>query len=357
MPTAGGAKRRLRPWHAAALALPLAVALQWLASCFPAVVESLYAERIFPIVAHVLGLLTGWLPFSLAEAVLLLGVVSSLLWLVRRPPWRVVLRRVAATAGLLYAAFLLLWGFCYDREPLAALLGLDVRPSPASELQSLCSSLVSQANELRAGLPEDSAGVLRSDVADVLARAPLGLEGAGREMPLLAASPVTPKPILASRVFSHLGISGIYSPFTGEANVNTEVPAPDLPFAASHEMAHQRGIAREDEANFVAWLACRRHPDRDYRYSGTLSASLYGLSELARTDAHSAHAIAAGRSPAVARDIAALVAWAERYRGTARTVSRAVNDAYLRAHGQEEGVRSYGRMVDLLLAEERRSRR
>jgi hypothetical protein len=47
------------------------------------------------------------------------------------------------------------------------------------------------------------------------------------------------------------------------------------------------------------------------------------------------------------------VAWAERYRGPAERVSQAVNNAYLKTQGQREGVRSYGRMVDLLIAEER----
>src|SRR5207249_4127597 len=79
-----------------------------------------------------------------------------------------------------------------------------------------------------------------------------------------------------------LGISGIFCPFTGEPNVNTTLPEPDVPFAACHELAHAHGFAREDEANYVGYVACIRHPDPDFRYSGLLAASLYAMNALAR---------------------------------------------------------------------------
>ena len=37
--------------------------------------------------------------------------------------------------------------------------------------------------------------------------------------------------------------------------------------------------------------------------------------------------------------------------GEAAEVHEQLNDAYLKANGQTEGVRSYGRMVDLLIAQ------
>ena len=131
------------------------------------------------------------------------------------------------------------------------------------------------------------------------------------------------------------------------------MPEPDLPFAISHELAHQRGFAREDEAGYVGYLACRFHPDGDFRYSGALAASVYALNALASVDRAAQRDLAKRRSPAVERDLRALQEWADRHRGRFFKVSRSVNDAYLRSQGQEEGVRSYGRMVDLLIAEHR----
>jgi hypothetical protein len=154
---------------------------------------------------------------------------------------------------------------------------------------------------------------------------------------------------------SRIGITGIYFPFTGEPNVNTTVPDVELPFSAAHEVAHQRGFAREDEANYIGYVACRFHPDADFRYAGLLAASHYALSALHALDPAAAARVQAGRSAPVLRDEGALRAWTDRYRGRANEAGRRVNDAYLKTQGQADGVRSYGRMVDLLLAE-RRSR-
>ena len=116
-------------------------------------------------------------------------------------------------------------------------------------------------------------------------------------------------------------------------------------------------MAREDEANYVAYLACIHHPDRDFRYSGFLNASQYVLAELYRADRAAYARVEPGRSAAMRRDDVALREWIEKYRGRATEVGRKVNDAYLKSQGQADGVRSYGRMIDLLLAERRRRAR
>jgi hypothetical protein len=158
---------------------------------------------------------------------------------------------------------------------------------------------------------------------------------------------------LLSPLLSRVGIAGIYIPFTAEPLVNGLLPQAELPFSASHEIAHAQGFAREDEANFVGYLACRGHGDPDFRYSGTLVASFYVMSALAGSDAAAARALEDLRSEAVRRDVAAILAWNARYAGALRDAGEKVNDAYLRSQGAREGVRSYGRMVDLLVAERR----
>jgi hypothetical protein len=214
---------------------------------------------------------------------------------------------------------------------------------------------VEEANAARGGLAEDAAGVMR--LADgprhALLRTEAGFGAAAKRHAFLAIGCTRPKPLLTSAALSWLGITGIYSPFTGEPNVNMTLPDSELPFAASHEVAHQRGFAREDEANYLGYVACRLHPDADFRYSGRLAASVYAMNALALRDRAAWKRLEAGRSAGVGRDLAALVAWAERYRGPVERLSARLNDAYLRSQGQPEGVESYGRVVDLLLAERR----
>src|SRR6185436_6457168 len=95
------------------------------------------------------------------------------------------------------------------------------------------------------------------------------------------------------------------------------------------------------------------HPDADFRYSGALAASVYALNALWTVDRAGHRQLTERRSAAVRRDLQALQRWSDRYSGRVSRVSRSVNNAYLRSQGQAEGVRSYGRMVDLLVAERR----
>lgn len=358
-------RARRRRWPLALL--PAAGALQLAASASPPLVERLYSQGLYPFVSAMLAASLGRAPFSLAEALLWTGVGGAAGWSFRRlrrlvrargrrrPVLVAMLADAWAAAGALYLAFVILWGLNYRRLPYAALAGLDARPATEAELTAVCERLISETNHARDGLSEDAAGVARlaDGRAGALRRAPAGYGVAPRLEPVLAGATAPAKPVMVSAVLSYLGISGIFSPFTGEANVNMTLPDPDVPFAASHELAHARGFAREDEANYVGYLACTRHPDADFRYSGLLAASVYAMNELARVDREGHARLDARRAAAVRRDLAALVAWAERYRGPAERASQAVNNAYLKTQGQKEGVRSYGRMVDLLIAEER----
>ena len=356
----------------------LALTLRLAAAGSPGAVESLYARGLYPHVAAALGTLTGWAPFSVAELLVALAAVGALVRgyrargaLLRRPR-RPALQRLgllaAAAAGAGYLAFLLVWGLNYHRSPLAQLAGYGGEPpepeAAAAELRELCTLLVDEVADLRGAVGEDAAGVmrLRAGRRDALGRAGQGYAAAAAQSPTLAAvlapSGAPPKPALASRAMSLVGISGIYFPFTGEPHVNAELPACQLPFVACHEIAHRLGFAREDEANFLAWLACRDHPDADFRYAGALAALRHALAVLALVDP-AAFAVERERlAEPVLRDLRDLEAFWSRWRGPLAELGSAVNDAYLTAQGELEGVASYGRVVDLLLAERRwRARR
>jgi hypothetical protein len=327
------------------------------ASRLPTAVEHSFSRGFYRWTGEALGCLTGVFPFSLAEwafAALVVGACARLA--LRRRMLALELSGALAIGAAAYCTFLVLWGFNYQRVPFGESVALDTHATDLDELKALASDLVAEANVLRLRLPEDAHGVLRlaDGPAAALLRTARGFEGAAALYPVLAGECARPKPVLASSLLSRLGISGMYMPFTGEANVNMTVPDPDLPFTAAHEVAHQRGFAREDEANYLGALACRMHPDQDFRYSGTAAAAAYVLGALHERDRAAAGGLAAARSAAVKRDADALAAWVARYRGPVMDLSRRVNDTYLRTLGQREGVRSYGRMVDLLIAERRR---
>ncbi len=158
------------------------------------------------------------------------------------------------------------------------------------------------------------------------------------------------KPVILSEPMTYTHIAGVYSFFTGEANVNTNFPDYTIPFTVAHELAHQRGIAREDEANFVAFLVCKESDDPYIRYSGYLNLFEYVSSALYSADQELYAKVASTLNTDVRYELMAYSKFFDKYRDSvAADVSGAVNDAYLKLQGTE-GTRSYGLVVDLAVA-------
>ena len=159
-----------------------------------------------------------------------------------------------------------------------------------------------------------------------------------------------PKPVLFSELMSYADIAGMYFPFTVESNINTDGPFFTIPATMGHEMAHQCGFRREDEANFIAYAVCMESPRAYVRYSGTLLALIYAGNALSEADPAAYAAVWETYSPAVVADLRAYNAAWEPYDGEAAEVHEQLNDAYLKAFQEEAGVQSYGDVADYLIA-------
>ena len=172
----------------------------------------------------------------------------------------------------------------------------------------------------------------------------------GQSYPQLDGYYPYPKPLINSRLLSVQQLCGIYSPFTIEANYNREMPYYNIPHTICHELSHLKGFMREDEANFIGYLACIGSDSPDFRYSGYLTGWVYAGNALAKADPESYYDLYTKLSPQAARDLDWNNQFWERFDGPVADASTQMNDRYLKAHSQEDGVRSYGRMVDLMLA-------
>lgn len=338
--------------------LPLGYALSSIAAHYPSSVEQFYSLGVFPTLARVLNLATGWIPFSLAEVLGILLVsllIAELIMCIVNRSWRHLARllmRVLVGACVLYFVFIVLWGLNYSRMPFGESAGLNSLNPTQTELTALCERLITEANALRTQVAEGTSGImsLASGVRATLRLTQQGYDIAAELYPVLMGRYGSPKGVLASELMSYQGIGGIYMPFTGEANVNIAMPDSSIPFTAAHEVAHQHGYAREDEANFIAFLTCSMHPHGDFRYSGTLNAMLYAMQALYGQSPSTHAELSALISPAVKRDIGAERDFWKAHEGILERISNRINDAYLKANRQPEGVKSYGRMVDLLIA-------
>ena len=164
------------------------------------------------------------------------------------------------------------------------------------------------------------------------------------------------KPVMLSELMSYTHITGVYSFFTGEANINVAFPDYTVPFTAAHELAHQRGIAREDEANFVAFLVTSASEDAYIRYSGYLNLFEYVASALYRADQTRYVEIISRLDQRVVGELRAYSAFFDTYRDSiAADLSDVVNDTHLKLHGNKAGAASYGLVVDLAVAYHRQT--
>ena len=347
--------------------LPISILLNYFSSNFPETVETLYSKGLYKPIGQGLSLITGFFPFSVAEIIVVgipVLIILYLLFIVKKMfPFEVnkikLIPRgflnILILISLIYTLFVFVWGLNYHRQPFAVIAGLETKPASTQELASLCEHLIIRVNELRSIVEEDRSGVMyiKDGVSGVLKRAAKGYDNASNTIPELGGKYGKPKGVFFSESMCYTGISGIYFPFTAEANVNIAIPYSMLPSTTCHEMAHQRGFAREDEANYISYLVCNIHPDIDFKYSGTLLALLHSMNALYRYDSEKYQELQAMYSDGLKSDLNYLRKFWEKYEGPVEKTSTRINNAYLKSNLQEDGIYSYGRMVDLLLAEYR----
>lgn len=328
-------------------------------------IENVYARQIYPAITQIFSSISGIFPFSLAEVLAVsLGIAAVVIITVtvircirERSAAERILDLMIAAGSLALAMWILFcgWSILYHRDTLGNQLGLEVRESSTEELEELCIRLIDRANELRPQLQEDKDGRIcfPCSVDEMLAKVP-DAYAAVEDLPYLAGDGYcSPKPLMVSPWMNHTRIVGIYIPFTAEPNINTAILPTTLLANACHEAAHQRGIAREDEANYMAYRVCMASGDLYFMYSGTHLALVHSMNALQRADSEAAAKLRNRYGEALNGDLIDERDFWAQYEGPVAEKATAANDNYLRANAQSDGVQSYGRMVDLLLAEMR----
>lgn len=363
-------------WRLGLMAAALAVfGLFHLLSQVPVVTEVLYGSSLGPVVAWSLSRLSGMIPFSLLEVVVLAFVLRHLVAVgldaLSAVRGRASKRRVLAAGGLRLGAdlavaalaFYFLWGFHYARPPLDERLGLpEGGDGRLEEVAHLAQEMVTATNrtyfelhgsdDLGEPTPVPVAPArLQNALDEGWARITRDLDLPGH----YAWRHGGMKPFLLSSRVKWLGISGIYFPFTGEALILDDLPAVTYGKVMAHETAHQRGIAEESDANFMGFLAASRSPSPALRYAAYAFAQRQLMSTLAISDADRWRELRARRLPGVQRDLDELSRYWNPSTGPLAEWGSRVNDVMLRSHGVQTGVFSYSESMQLLVAYARHS--
>ena len=132
--------------------------------------------------------------------------------------------------------------------------------------------------------------------------------------------------------------------------MNVDSPACLLPANIAHELAHQRGIASEQECNFLAIAASTASDDVVYQYSGYLMGYIQLSNALYRADRERWAAVRGLLPETVLADLRYHSEYWAQFDGFTAQVSTKIYDSSLKSYGQADGIQSYGTVVDLLVA-------
>ncbi|MBO7273385.1 MAG: DUF3810 domain-containing protein [Clostridia bacterium] len=309
----------------------------------------------------VMAKLTAWIPFSFAEMLLLLSPVILITVIVigakyhcetMRQMW-IYVAYIFCIACMVFNVFV--WNFApgYNAHTLDQKLGLERKPVSGEELYTTANILLEELKVLEKDILFMETGASRmpysyTEMNTLLMKA---YDKACEKYDFIDDFHSKVKPVMLSEPMSYTHITGIYTFFTGEANINVNFPDYTIPFTAAHELAHQRGIAREDEANFVAFLVCMESDDAYIRYSGALNLYEYVISSLYSANKQLYKDNYAKLPKTIVNERIAYSEFFEKYReNTVANISEATNNAYLQSQGAVQGTRSYGMVVDLAVA-------
>lgn len=300
--------------------------------------------------------------FSVAEALCVALVIAGgvyLIWSIAavcRARGRRAGRAYSAVLGLLCAGLGIYVGFCF-------LLGIDsyadgfqeksgiyARPVEEAALRDVTAYFAEELSQAAGKVERDENGLFAVPREEILAGSTGVYDAVEQQFPFLAFDDPGVKPVYFSRIMSALDFTGIYCPFTGESNVNMDSPACLLGSTVAHELAHQRGITSEQECNFLAVLASTTSGDPVYEYSGWLMGYIHLGNALYQADPAAWQAIRDSLPDTVRADLASNNAYWASFEGAAADASQKVYDTILKGYGQEDGIRSYGTVVDLLVA-------
>jgi hypothetical protein len=328
-------------------------------SRWPGAVERCYSTGLYPVIARVQRLLFGWIPFSVGDlfyavtAAWLLYSLYFLIWnLVRRQAGKAyflsVLRRIVFYLLLLYVVFNISWGLNYDRKGIAAQLQLQVKPYSTAELTDMVKLMVIRLNDLDSAAQEHRAALAthrRLFEGAIDSYKKLSDQDSRFAYPLPSV-----KPSMFSTVGSYLGFSGYYNPFSGEAQVNMTVPLFSQPYTTCHEIGHQLGYAKENEANFAGFLSARSSDDPAFRYSVYFELYLYAARELYGRDSSLLKPLKQQLRPSIRKDFRELEAFLIKYRNPFEPVIGRLYGRYLKANRQPQGMQTYNEVVAWLIA-------
>lgn len=332
-----------------------------------AVFAHTYSTTVYPAAVRVFGTVFSLAPFSVIEALIYVAAAIVLYCLVRLviafvqsrklKVWNFFTYRLKKyllnLACIVLACLLVLSMNCtilYHRLTFCVCANIKSEEHTTDELVALCVLLIEDANRLAEEIETDGNGIFTFEGTDLNSTAIDAMLALRTEYPFMPSYYPRPKPIAMSRAMSYTNMTGFYSPFTIEANYNKDVTDMEIPYTVCHELAHLGGFIHEDEANFIAYLACMKSDSPAFKYSGTVNALIPVLNACYANCSREKYVeLISGLNGQTRADLTFQSTYWKQFETKVGEVTSSMNDTYIKLNGDKEGEKRYGMVTDLLL--------
>jgi hypothetical protein len=321
-------------------------------------VENGYSLTFYPSLASLLRSLFGWLPFSIGDVLYAIfifwvgrkALLGIYILYIKKATWRgffVRCLKLLAATLLFYVLFNGLWGINYNRKGIASQLELKMDTLySVAELKQINALLLQKVNAAKQGIINTN----YPSSKELFVQVQQAYAVIDSSYPFLKYRKRSIKSSLWGWLGNYVGFTGYYNPFTGEAQVNTSVPKFVQPFTACHEVAHQLGYAKENEANFVGYLAAKASPDKRFQYSVYLDLFLYSNRNLYNSDTISANTYDDQLLPSIKNDLNELRLFYQRHKNPIEPAIRWLYGKFLEGNEQPDGILTYDQVTGFLIA-------
>lgn len=329
------------------LALALIV---YSSSFFPEAVETLYSQGVYPITSAIQRIISSFLPFALGDflyAILIIYVFRKVTNFISRQNKT---KKDYLSFGLkcvnfillIYISFKLLWGLNYSRPSINQQLQINIKPYKKEQLLKLNTFFLQKLDSLDKDADTTAVNYNLQELEDIAATSYNQL---AQKQPFFKYKYMAVKPVTSSWLTSKMGIEGYYNPLSGEANVNQRLPNFVLPFVTCHEIAHQLGVAKEDEANLIGYLTAVHSSNSQFQYSAYYSMFRYVLFEI-RMKYPEDYNVIITKIPASVMEKFNIEKefWAQ-YNGAMSVYLGKTFDKILKLNNQSKGIKSYQDIV------------
>lgn len=315
-------------------------------------VESVYSDGIYQFTSVIQRFISSLFPFALGDFLYALLIVFCL-WSVFRTLKKVYFKQIAGLAILLqsvnfililYIVFKLLWGLNYSRPSISVRLGISNQKYTTKELILVGDFLIRRVNSIEEKLKETKAK-RQYTIAALESRSKYSYDRLAKLNPFFTYRVPDVKPVIFSKLVTTIGIEGYYCPLSGEANVNMMLPAVELPFVTSHEISHELGIAREDEANLIGYLVSINSPDLYFQYSGYYNILRSVLFEIRIKSPEDFALLLKKINAGTLADFKEEQEFWSKYNGEMSAYMGTALDKFLKMNNQKKGVNSYQDIV------------